>query len=56
MKSLADPDVVRDGPWRVVTLQPPADELVRVWACAATRDAVISSPGGPWRVQGEVTP
>ncbi|MGH2742211.1 MAG: hypothetical protein ACRDN8_06940, partial [Thermoleophilaceae bacterium] len=56
VKSLADPEVVRDGPWRVVTLQTPADELVRVWACAATRDAVISPPGGPWRVQGEVTP
>lgn len=56
VKSLADPDVVRDGPWRVVTLQTSADELVRVWACAATRDAVISPPGGPWRVEAEVTP
>lgn len=55
VKSLADPDVVRDGPWRVVTIQTPANEIVRVWACAATRDAVISPPGGPWRVQGEVT-
>lgn len=56
VKSLGDPGVMRDGPWRVVTLQTPADELVRVWACAATRDAVISPPGGPWRVEGEVTP
>jgi hypothetical protein len=56
LKSLADPDVVRDGPWRMVELEIAADDQERVWACAATRDAVVSPPGGPWRVPGEISP
>ena len=55
VKSLADADVVRDGAFRLVTLAAPPGELVRVWACAATRDGVVSRPGGPWRF-GEVAP
>lgn len=55
VKSLADADVARDGAFRLVTLAAPPGELVRVWACAATRDGVVSRPGGPWRF-GEVTP
>jgi hypothetical protein len=55
VKSLADADVVRDGPFRLVTVEAPPGGLTRVWACAATRDGVVSRPGGPWRV-GEVTP
>jgi hypothetical protein len=49
-KSLDDADVVRDGPYRVVTITPPPGEVVRLWACAATRDGVVSRAGGPWRV------
>jgi len=56
VKSLADADVVRDGPWRIVTVNTPEDEQVRLWACAATRDVILSPPGGPWRVQAGVTP
>jgi hypothetical protein len=55
VKSLADADVESDGPFRLVAVRAPANGLVRVWACAATRDGVISPPGGPWRL-GEVTP
>ena len=55
VKSLADPDVVSDGSYRLVTVDAPGNALVRIWACAATRDGVISAPGGPWRM-GQVTP
>lgn len=55
VKSLADSDVERDGSFRLVTVNAPPQGLVRVWACAATRDGVISLPGGPWRL-GEVMP
>jgi hypothetical protein len=55
VKSLADPDIQRDGSFRLVTVNAPPNGLVRVWACAATRDGVLSLPGGPWRL-GEVTP
>ena len=55
VKSLADVDVVSDGPYRLVTVEAPGNALVRIWACAATRDGMISPPGGPWRV-GQVTP
>jgi hypothetical protein len=55
VKSLADADVVSDGSYRLVTVEAPGNALVRIWACAATRDGVISAPGGPWRV-GQVTP
>jgi hypothetical protein len=54
VKSLADADVVSDGPYRLVTVDAAGNALVRIWACAATRDGVISPPGGPWRV-GQVT-
>jgi hypothetical protein len=55
VKSLADADVGRDGSFRLITIEAPATGMVRIWACAATRDGVISPPGGPWRL-GEVTP
>ena len=49
VKSLADADVERDGPFCLVTIEAPPDESVRIWACAATRDGFVSPPGGPWR-------
>jgi hypothetical protein len=52
VKSLADADVVHDGPFRLVTVDAPANGLVRVWASSATRDGVVSAPGGPWRLGG----
>lgn len=52
MKSLSDADVVVDGPFRIVTIDVPAGQSVRLWACAVTRDGVMSPLGGPWRFQG----
>jgi hypothetical protein len=56
VKSLADPDVGRDGTFRLVTVEAPAGPPVRIWACVATRDGFVSRPGGPWRVEGGATP
>jgi hypothetical protein len=55
VKSLADPSVVRMGAFHLVTVEAPPGQLVRLWACAATRDGFVSSPGGPWRL-GEAQP
>jgi hypothetical protein len=52
VKSLADPDVGQDGAFRLVTVEAPAGPPVRIWACVATRDGIVSRPGGPWRVEG----
>jgi hypothetical protein len=52
VKSLADPDVVPEGPYRLVTIDVPAGPPVQIWACIATRDGIVSRPGGPWRIEG----
>ena len=55
MKSLRDADVVHEGAYHLVRIDVPPGTLARVWACAATRDGVVSRLGGPWRI-GEAAP
>ena len=50
LKSLADPDVEGQAPYRALAIDVPGvgTDRVSVWACAVTRDGWLSPLAGPW--------